>query len=208
MPFFSHSNGMDVNGGQMNEVAGDFYGRVGHKGDQYFGTGNTGARRRPGGSVSVGVNSGSVNVKINLGLLDMGTNTPNGSLEVVYNGPKLRTCNVRTLGTPQKRRSKYIVPRKRQKIRDLESGHQLGADHIVANQDTQPSQQDRPSALALLTANKKEVTATQDFGGRGAASQGISIIILFIIVIVVWVLMHLLSLSNPNFIRITSWHPT
>jgi len=77
----------------MNEVAGDFYGRVGHKGDQYFGTGNTGTRRRPGGSVSVGVNSGFVNVEVNLGLLDMGTNTPSGSLEVVYNGPKLRTCN-------------------------------------------------------------------------------------------------------------------
>ena len=41
----------------------------------------------------MGVNSGFVNVKINLGLLDMGTNTPSGSLEVAYNGPKLRTCH-------------------------------------------------------------------------------------------------------------------
>ena len=41
----------------------------------------------------MGVNSGFVNVEINLGLLDMGTNTPSGSLEVAYNGPKLRTYN-------------------------------------------------------------------------------------------------------------------
>ena len=33
MPFLAESDGTNVNGGQMNEIAGDFYGRVNHKAD-------------------------------------------------------------------------------------------------------------------------------------------------------------------------------